>query len=159
VIFRSRDCDKGKRHGYERVYGPVFGPIREQAFTLLEIGIFRGESLVAWLEYLPNATLIAVDTFQRVPPHQIPVLKHPRVRWFKMDSTQEAPKVRADFIIDDGCHDPEAQLATLRNYRGLLTVGGRYFIEDAPTLTIPGAKVHDLTKGYQFDSRILELYG
>ncbi len=156
MIFRKHGCDKGLRHGYERVYGPVFGPIREQVFTLLEIGIFRGESLAAWLEYLPNATIVAVDTFQRVQPHQIPVLKNPRVRWFQMDSTQEAPTVRADFIIDDGCHDPDAQMATLRNYRGLLN-DGRYFIEDAPTLMIPGAKVHDLTKGHQFDSRILEL--
>jgi hypothetical protein len=157
VIFRKYGCDKGSRHGYERVYGPVFGPIREQAFTLLEIGVFRGESLAAWLEYLPNATLIGVDTFQRVPPNQIPALSHPRVQWFQMDSTQEAPNVQADFIIDDGCHDPAAQTATLRNYRPLLKPGGRYFIEDAPTLVLYDAKVHDLTKGYQFDSRILEL--
>jgi cephalosporin hydroxylase len=74
-----------------------------------------------------------------------------------MDSTQEAPDVRADFIIDDGCHAPEAQLATLKHYRPLLNMGGRYFIEDAPTLRIAGAKVHNLTKGGQFDSRILEL--
>ncbi len=157
-IFDKHGCDKGKRHGYERVYEPVFAPIREQPITLIEIGVFRGESLAAWLEYLPNATLIAVDTFQRVPPRQIPVLNHPRVRWFRMDSTQEAPDVQADFIIDDGCHDPVAQTATLQNYQPLLKPGGRYFIEDAPMLTIPGAIVHDFRRRACFDSRIIELH-
>ena len=154
-IFDKYGCDKGNRHGYERIYEPVFAPVRDQAFTLLEIGVYRGASLAAWLDYLPNAMLIGVDTFHRVSPQDVPVLQHPRVRWFQMDSTLEAPDVRADFIIDDGCHTPEAQLATLRNFRPLLNAGGRYFIEDAPTLTIPGAKVHKT--GQAFDSRILEV--
>jgi hypothetical protein len=155
-IFDKHRCDKGSRHGYERVYEPVFAPIRTQAFTLLEIGVFRGASLAAWADYFPNATLIGVDTFERVPTHKVPMLNHPRVKWFQMDSTEEAPGIPpVDFIIDDGCHTPEAQLATYQNYRHLLKPGGRYFIEDAATLTIPGAKVH--TTGRQFDSRILEL--
>jgi hypothetical protein len=157
-VFDKYRCDKGSRHGYERVYEPVFAPIRTQAFTLLEIGVFRGASLAAWADYFPNATLIGVDTFQRVPPGEVAILKHPRVRWFQMDSTEEAPSIPlVDFIIDDGCHTPEAQFATYHNYRHLLKPGGRYFIEDAPSLFMPGAKVH--TTGKQFDSRILEVSG
>jgi cephalosporin hydroxylase len=154
-VFDKHGCDKGSRHGYERIYEPVFAPIRFADFTLLEIGVFRGASLAAWADYFPNATLIGVDTFHRIPPHKVEILNHPRVRWFQMDSTQEAPDVRADFIIDDGRHTEEAQIATMARYFPLLIEGGRYFIEDAPHLTIPGAKVH--TTGRQFDSRILEV--
>jgi hypothetical protein len=156
--FDRHNCDKGKRHGYERVYEPVFSPVRDQPITLLEIGVFRGASLQAWLDYFPHATVIGVDTFQRVRPGRIEALRHPRVKWFQCDSTQDYPTIEpVDFIIDDGCHDPEAQRATLANFLPLLKAGGRYFIEDAPTLKIPGAKVHDLRKGGQFDSRILEV--
>ena len=154
-VFDRHGCDKGQRHSYERIYEPVFAPIRNEAFTLLEIGVFRGASLAAWADYFPNALLIGVDTFQRVPPHEVAILSHPRVKWFQMDSTREAPDVRVDFIIDDGNHTPEAQLATLALYRPLLNPGGRYFIEDAPTLRIPGATVHKT--GRAFDSRIIEV--
>jgi cephalosporin hydroxylase len=158
-IFDKHGCDKGKRHGYEKVYEPALSQIREQPITLLEIGVFRGASLAAWAEYLPYATLIGLDTFERVQPGKIP--EHPRVTLVQADSTEGVPDVlkgfRFDIIIDDGCHDPEAQLKTLENFLPLLKGGGRYFIEDAPTLRLGGAKVHDLTKGHAFDSRILEL--
>jgi hypothetical protein len=158
LIFRKHGCDKGDRHGYERVYEPILAPVREQPITLLEIGVYKGASLNAWLEYLPNATLIAVDTFERVPPQGVSILAHPRVRWFQCDSTVEAPDVgQVDFIIDDGCHDPEAQLATLRNFLPLLKPGGRYFVEDAPTLKVQGAWVHDFRRDWATDSRILEI--
>lgn len=157
-IFDKHGCDKGRRHGYERVYEPILAPVREQPITLLEIGVYKGASIRAWLEYLPNATLIAVDTFQRVPPQAVSILAHPRVRWFQCDSTAEAPDVEpVDFIIDDGCHDPAAQIATLRHFLPLLTPGGRYFVEDAPELVVRGAKVHDLRRKNAVDSRILEI--
>jgi cephalosporin hydroxylase len=154
-IFDKHGCDKGKRHGYEQIYEPLFAPLRGKPITLLEIGVFRGASLAAWAEYFPSATLIGVDTFERVQPHKVAILKHPRVKWFQMDSTQEAPDVRADIIIDDGCHTPGAQLATMARFLPLLNAGGMYFIEDAPKLTVPGAKVH--TTGKACDSRVLQL--
>ena len=154
-VFDRHGCDKGKRHGYEKIYEPIFAPLRLEPITLLEVGIFRGESLAAWVEYFPNATIIGVDDFHRIPPHKVEILSHPRVRWFQMDSTQEAPDVRADIIIDDGRHTPEAQLATLALYRPLLKEGGHYFIEDAATLQIPDATVYTTLR--QFDSRILHV--
>jgi hypothetical protein len=34
-IFDKHGCDKGKRHGYEKVYEPALSPMREQPITLL----------------------------------------------------------------------------------------------------------------------------
>lgn len=161
-LFDKHGCDKGsRRHRYDRVYEPALAAVREQPLTLLEIGVFRGASLAAWLEYLPAASLIGVDTFQRVAVEDVPVLRDPRVRWFACDSTGPLPAdllaVRADVIIDDGSHDPAAQRATLQRFLPLLVPGGRYFIEDAPGLRVPGAKVHDLRAKGATDSVLLEI--
>lgn len=159
-IFDAHGCDKGSRHGYERFYGPLLEPLRHLPVTLLEIGVWRGASIAAWLDYLPHATILAVDTFQRVHPEKVPILRHPRVRWWKLDSTRTAPAgVTADVIIDDGCHQPAAQRATLQRFRPLLRPGGRYVIEDAPRLMVPGATVYDLRVGGSEDSVIVEIGG
>jgi len=160
-IFDRYGSDKGTgQHRYDWVYEPILESLQLKPITLLEIGIFRGASLASWVEYLPNAMIIGVDTFERVPPQDIPILLHPRVEWYRCDSTSGVPDElrgrQVDIVIDDGCHDPEAQLATLRNFRPLVRPGGRYFIEDAPHLMVPGALVHDLTAGRSSWSRVLE---
>ena len=135
--FDKYDCDKGHKHRYDKIYEPILEPLRHEPLTLLEIGVLRGQSLSSWLEYFPNAKIIGVDTFGRVPAEAVPILRHPRVTWFACDSTRTAPAVRADIIIDDGFHTPEAQLATFNNYWPLLKEGGIYFIEDAdPSKTV-----------------------
>lgn len=130
--FDRHGCDKGSsRHRYDKFYEPIFEPIRQAPIRLLEIGIFRGASIAAWLDYFPNAEIIGVDTFERVPPVQILALSHPRVSYWACDSRFVAPRIEpVDFIIDDGSHDPAAQSATSYLYRPLLKHGGRYFIED-----------------------------
>ena len=163
-IFDKHRCDKGSaRHRYDRVYEPLLSGLRDSPITLLEIGVFTGASLAAWLEYLPLATVIGVDTFQRMRPVDVEILRHPRVQWFRCDSTLQLPAdlaaIRADVIIDDGNHTPAAQLATLRNFRPLLKTAGRYFIEDAPGVQIRGARVHDLRDGGCEDSVIVEVIG
>jgi hypothetical protein len=136
--FDKHQCDKGSgKHRYDKVYEPILEPLRRQPLTLLEIGVLRGQSLSAWLEYFPSARVIGVDTFGRVPAEAVPVLSDPRVTWFACDSTKTAPKVTADIIIDDGYHTPEAQLETFNNYWPLLNGDGIYFIEDAdPSKTV-----------------------
>lgn len=129
--FDKRGSDKGFRHGYESFYEPRFAPKRHEPLRILEIGVLSGASLAAWLDYFPNAQVIGVDTFKRVPASSVPILSHPRVTWWGLDSTEFVPLIdEVDVVIDDGSHKPEAQLATLALYRRLLKSGGSYFIED-----------------------------
>ncbi len=125
--FDRHGCDKGKRHGYERVYEPAFEGIRHQALRILEVGIFKGASLAAWLDYFPNAMIVGIDTFQRVKPESIEILNHPRVDWYKHDSTIPTDIGKFDIIIDDGLHTHVAQRKT---YECLGRYTGMYFIED-----------------------------
>jgi hypothetical protein len=128
--FDRHDCDRGKRHGYERVYEPLFEMIRHEPLRLLEIGILNGAGIAAWLDYFPKAYVFGLDTFQRVPANQVEILRHWRVEYETCDSTQAVPLNLGtfDIIFDDGNHTAAAQLATWRNYRPLCR--GLYFIED-----------------------------
>jgi hypothetical protein len=131
TIFDRAGTGKGK-DGFASVYSKVIGPRREEPLNLLEIGIDQGHSHQAWLEWLPNATITGIDTFERFAPEDIEVLKDPRMRHYRRNSTWGPPKDmgKLDFIIDDGCHWHAAQTATFLRYWPLLKKGGSYFIED-----------------------------
>ena len=125
--FDNNGCDKGYRHGYERVYEPAFRDLRQEPLRLLEIGIYKGASLAAWIDYFPNATVVGIDTFQRVKPKDIPILNHTRVEWHRHDSTTPLDLGHFDIIIDDGLHTHVSQRKTFDN---LMPSASMYFIED-----------------------------
>ena len=108
--------------------------MRNDPINILEVGTFRGESINVWLEYFPNATIYTIDTFGRVAPEDLPMLKNSRVSYAKLDSTApecnehfKALGQKFDFIIDDGLHTPEGQQKTFDN---LIEFTDTYYIED-----------------------------
>lgn len=138
-LFDKYGCDKSSKHQYHTVYEELFESIREKPINILEIGVFRGASTQAWLKYFPNANLYCVDVFTRVDVSEIEVLKNPRVKWIKADSTAkdtgskvagEWKGVKFDIIIDDGLHTPRANADTFKNFFPLLKSDGMYIIED-----------------------------
>lgn len=145
-LFNKYGCDKSSKHHYDNIYHPQLMHLRDKPIHLLEVGIFRGESLRAWLEYFPNAEIYGIDIFSRVDPKDIDVLNHPRVTWFKMDSTGIGTAnfirslcgqdIKFDVIIDDGLHTPMANAQTFINLIPLLADGGMYFVEDVWPLHI-----------------------
>lgn len=141
-ILTKHKSDKSKKHFYDLIYEPFFQKVRYEKFNLLEIGVFRGESTAAWVEYFPNAVIYGVDIFERVSADEIEILKHPRVKWAKCDSTKSAVADWADitfkFIIDDGLHTPDANLKTFQNFVPQLE--DSYFIEDVWPLHIMNEK-------------------
>ena len=131
ACFDKHGCDRGKRHGYERVYEPLFAPLRRKPLRILEIGIFEGAGIAAWLEYFSRAVVHGIDTFQRVAPEHITILDDDGVFWWRQDSTAGVPTGMSgsyDLIFDDGAHDALSQRKTLEHYRPLCR--GMYFIED-----------------------------
>ena len=117
--FDKHGCDRGHRHGYDRVYEGI----RPQ--RLLEVGVFKGAGLAAWLDY-GVTDITCVDLFQRVSPEAIPILD--QVTWYCGDSTTIRIPGTFDLIIDDGAHDPISQRRTFQNLWPQCS--GRYFIED-----------------------------
>jgi 23S rRNA U2552 (ribose-2'-O)-methylase RlmE/FtsJ len=140
-LFKKYNCDKSTlQHNYVKEYEAHLLSLREKEINILEIGIWKGTSLEAFHDYLPNAQIYGVDIFTRVSEKDVPVLKRDRVHWMKADSTQENltkkiiqhfGDIKFDVIIDDGLHTPEANLKTFNNFFPLLKEDGVYYVEDA----------------------------
>ena len=137
-LFDKYGCDKGNlKHRYDRVYAPALEPYRENSFNMLEIGIFKGNSTEAFIDYCPHIDITGVDIFTRVDIKNIPILNHHQVHPIKCDSligpTEEFKKIAEggfDIIIDDGLHTHEAQWKTFENFIPYLKENGVYYIED-----------------------------
>ena len=138
-IFDEHKCDKGSgRHRYDRVYEPALEHLRDKEFNMLEVGILKGESLNAHLDFFNKANLYGIDIFGRVPAKDVPVLENERVSWCNCDSIkgpnvafkEMVGDIKFDVIIDDGLHTHDSQRCTFENLMPFLKDGGTYFIED-----------------------------
>lgn len=131
-LFDKYKCDKGNLgHNYDVIYEPIFDSFKKRPFSLLEIGIYKGASISAYLEYAPEIFIVAIDTFQRVQPKDISILNHPNIEWLRCDSTKPLTfNIKFDIIIDDGSHTHKDQRLTFENCFPFLKDNGVYFIED-----------------------------
>jgi hypothetical protein len=116
------------------LYERLFASFREAEFTLFELGINDGDSLVMWRDAFPNATIVGLDI--EVPQVEL----GDRVHMWKGDQTDCAllAEIRHkhapggfDIVIDDASHLGAETAASLRClFNAHLRSGGLYVIED-----------------------------
>ena len=169
-LFDKYGSDKGSKHHYETIYERDFEKLRSEPINLLEIGIYKGNSISVWLDYFPKATVYAIDIFERVLPDSIPVLSHPRVKWETCDSVSRSAKdlwsdVKFDIIIDDGMHNSIYNRRTFLNFIDKLKSGGSYYVEDViqhniitPTDRLPGSYSQTLNNQWYLHNGKLDDY-
>ena len=124
--FDRHGCDRGSlRHRYDRVYEGL------QPRRILEVGVFRGAGILAWLDYT-CADIVGVDLFKRreSSPYLFILTRSRslRVEIHRADSKTVKLDGKFDLIIDDAAHDPDSQRKTFNNLFPLCS--GTYFIED-----------------------------
>lgn len=125
--------DKGTMHSYIEYYEKHFEPHRALG-SILEIGVMTGGSMLLWQHYFDSVFLTGVDLrngFNAELPFQ-KELGYAVWHW-GIDSTDpdQVPDLKQHrFVIDDGAHDLESQIRTLKNYWQFVQPGGTYFIED-----------------------------
>lgn len=138
-LFKKHKCDKGSKHFYDIIYEKDFSIIKDKEINLLEVGVFRGESMSSWVDYFPKATIFGIDIFTRIQEKDINILNHPRTKYIKADSTdlniksvirKAWPDTTFDIIIDDGLHTPIANKKTFENLIEFLNTEGSFYIED-----------------------------
>ena len=141
-LFDKHECDKGtENHHYYKEYEPYFENKRNEPVNILEIGTLAGASTAAFSEYFGDkGTVYTIDTFERIHPRDIPILKKDNVKWLRGNSMDASlpniikntwgKNIKFDFIIDDGAHYPEANRLTFENCYPFLKKNGTYFIED-----------------------------
>jgi Rhamnosyl O-methyltransferase/CmcI len=129
------------RHRYTPHYERHLGYLRDEKFTLFEIGIggYRrertgGASLRMWRDYFPHAHVVGLDIEDKsfVDDDRITTYRGSQtdaqlLRWI----VESWPDVRV--VVDDGSHRNDHVLASFEVLFPLLPAGGHYVIEDTQT--------------------------
>lgn len=135
--------DKATRHdgplvakGYTVHYADLLDWRRHEPLTVLEIGIKQGASIRMWADYLPAATIVALD-INPAPSglDRVAVCyqgSQTDVRLLGRIAAEHGP---FDVVIDDGSHRPAHHVTTWTALWPHVAAGGWYAIEDVQTVT------------------------
>ncbi len=124
--------DKRSKHHYTPTYYEL---LKDRTVRrVLEIGIAFGASLRMWSEYFPTALIFGFD---RNPDC---MFTDDRITTILGNQTDEASVIAAaerareqfgiDLIIDDGDHDADMQIKTMKTLLPYVSPDGVYVIED-----------------------------
>lgn len=140
-ISKKYKTDKNTTHSYiDHVYENLFAPIRENAKSILEIGISHGGSLLLWHEYFFNATVFGID----IKSNNLKMSN--RLFTIKGNAYDNnlitfLPDNYYDIIIDDGPHTLDSMKIFVSNYLSKVKSGGLLIIEDVRTHWIEEIKL------------------
>jgi len=140
--FSLYGSDKESRHSYTETYSEILDQIEQP--RILEIGLGSlngypygglppGGSIKAWRDAYPNALIVGadidVDAVNAISEIGFVVdqTSDNSLDNFVLNISQYAP---FDLIVDDGFHDPHANLRTFMKIFHLLSPNGAYVVED-----------------------------
>jgi hypothetical protein len=132
--LKKYDSDKIGSRYLER-YDPVFEPFLDKKITLLELGVYKGGSLLLWRDYFPLGTIVGIDI--KLPEDlqdfdRICVFEGSQADTrFLSRVANETASEGFDIIIDDASHLGElTKEAFWHLFDTHLKPGGLYVIED-----------------------------
>ena len=136
------------RHGTDKVvprrslaatYDAALAPRRDEAVSLLEIGVFEGASLMMWRDYFPEGRIYGLDRnpeAKRYEEARISIFLGDQEDRLTLDTIIEQTG-GLDLIIDDGGHRARQQIGTLVYLWPHLRANGVYIVEDTHTSYLP----------------------
>lgn len=118
-------------HNYCPIYESLFEAKRNEVMNLLEIGVETGGSIRMFRDYFPNAIIHGIDIVSCNDSGE-------RTKGYIADQSKpeqllsviEQIGARLEIIIDDGSHDMNDILISLKTLYPHLKDGGIYVIED-----------------------------
>ena len=128
------DSDK-ITHRFLEHYDSIFEPWVEKKISLLELGIYKGGSLLLWRDYFPLGTIVGIDIKPPVgfePPERIHVFEGSQAdpKFLSVVADEIAPE-GFDIIIDDASHiGGLTKIAFWHLFDNHLKTNGLYVIED-----------------------------
>ena len=128
----------GHRHPYTVPYSLLFETMRRKPIKFLELGVFRGASIVAWRNYFEKGRIYGYDN-DATALSAIPTL--PDVQCSLVDVSKRENLVAAlqrdtadgelfDIILDDAAHDVVHQSLLIHEGLRFVKPGGLLIIED-----------------------------
>ncbi len=118
-------------HDYLNKYEIFLKELRNEEFTLVELGCYTGASLKMWKEYFQNAFIVGVDINPKCKN-----VEQDRIHFICSDSVaNNLPLKLRNYsnikcIIDDCSHSWSSQRMSFEMLFPLLKKGGYYIIED-----------------------------
>lgn len=154
-LMKKYGSDKAD-HGFCEFYESFFGPIRESAKTFLEIGVYYGASMRAWLDYFPNAMIYGIDDarWQQTwdfGTDRAGIALADQASRIDLAGFIENICPEYDIVLDDGSHTMWGQQVSLACLLPAVKVGGFYVVEDLNSSAYPVAS-------YSSKGKILQRY-
>lgn len=149
-FVRETECKTDKYDlGYiDHIYDALFTPIKNDVSSILEIGIYRGDSIILWRDYFTNANVSCVDinvcdrlsNQNRILPFYTNAYSNEFVNSIEDNFY--------DIVIDDGPHTFDSMVFFLSHYLNKVKVNGLLILEDIinPSWTPQLASLIDTTK-------------
>lgn len=132
------DTDKAEHTHYLRQYEEYFGPLADKPIKLLELGIYKGGSLLLWRDYFQEGLIVgldlnAVDLTDQTGRIRLYQGEQQDTALLDRIATENAPE-GFDIIIDDCSHIGElTRISFWHLFDNHLKAGGLYVIEDWST--------------------------
>jgi len=148
--------DKITHHGYHRFYDFFLKDLKDKNIKMLEIGVYKFNSLDMWLDYFPKGFVycIEIEQLSKTKGDRFEILKGDQSDKIFLEKINENIKNSLDFIIDDGSHLPIHQLASFNFlFKNSLKEGGTYIIEDIET-----SYWKTMGGGYKKEKSVVEIF-
>lgn len=131
------DTDKISNNYLEK-YDPILKPWVEKEVKLLELGVYKGGSLLLWKDYFVNSNVFGVDINPPLDftcPDGVKIFKGNQAdKSFLSSIANENAPDGFDIIIDDASHVGElTKISFWHLFDNHLKPGGLYVIEDWST--------------------------
>ncbi len=145
-------------------YDQLFGPLRDNPISMLEIGVQNGGSLETWSQFFKSAEVIVGCDIN--PKCAVLRYDDPRIKVVVADanSTQGFQSITSyatsfDIVIDDGSHQSNDILRSFIAYFPLVKPGGVYVVEDACCLYLDefGGGLLNEFGAYNFFKRLVDV--
>ena len=130
----------GHRHPYTAPYSLFLEPLRKKQIKFVEIGVFRGASVLTWRRFFerariygfdcdqPNLDFIASQGWPGVHLHTMDASDPKSIHENLSNFTQDGELY--DVILDDASHNIDHQVEVIRTGIHFLKQGGLLFVED-----------------------------
>jgi cephalosporin hydroxylase len=124
----------GTGHFYGETYDRIFEEFdKDSEVCVIEIGVEKGGSLLAWKEYFKNGFIVGID----ISDNRIDEYKSDEVYYILSDIKDPSLKDNSliknnqfDIIIDDGSHYFNDVFYLISNYLDKLKINGYLIVED-----------------------------
>ena len=122
-----------KTHNYLNKYEFFLRHLKEEHFTLLELGIYKGASIRMWRDYFPNARVVGVDFNESCADMGGERMEVVIADLSENKTLEGLKRYEPAVIIDDASHIWSHQIKSLCILFDVLPHGGIFIMEDLET--------------------------